>query len=46
MAVLRELLEGGKITPIIDSSYPRSEIHAAFRHLVEDELHGKVVLTP
>jgi NADPH:quinone reductase-like Zn-dependent oxidoreductase len=45
MAVLRELLEAGKITPIIDSTYPLGEIHEAFRHLVEDELHGKVILT-
>jgi len=45
MAVLRELLEAGKITPVIDSAYPLSEVHEAFRHLVEDELHGKVVLT-
>ncbi len=45
MAVLRELLEAGKITPTIDSSYPLSEVHEAFRHLVEDELHGKVILT-
>jgi len=46
MAVLRELLEAGKITPIVDSTYPLSEVHEAFRHLVEDELHGKVILTP
>lgn len=45
MAVLREFLEAGKITPIIDSTYPLSEVHEAFRHLVEDELHGKVILT-
>jgi NADPH:quinone reductase-like Zn-dependent oxidoreductase len=45
MAILRELLEAGKITPIIDSTYPLSDVHEAFRHLTEDELHGKVILT-
>ncbi len=45
MAALRELLESGKVTPIIDSAYPLSEAHEAFRHMVEDETHGKVVLT-
>jgi len=45
MAVLRELLEAGKITPIIDSTYPLRETREAFRHMIEDELHGKVILT-
>jgi NADPH:quinone reductase-like Zn-dependent oxidoreductase len=46
MAVLRELLEAGKITPIIDSTYPLSEVREAFRHMMEDETQGKVILTP
>lgn len=45
MAVLRELLESGDITPTIDSTFPLSEVSAALRHTMEDELHGKVVLT-
>lgn len=45
MAELRELLEAGKITPVIDSAYPLSEVREAFRHMIEDDLHGKVVLT-
>jgi NADPH:quinone reductase-like Zn-dependent oxidoreductase len=46
MANLRELLETGKITPIIDSTYPLSEVREAFRHMIEDEIHGKVIITP
>ena len=46
MAVLRQLLEAGKITPVIDSSYPLSEVREAFRHMIEDELHGKVIVSP
>lgn len=45
MGALRALLEAGKITPVIDSTYPMSEVHEAFRHMIEDELHGKVMLT-
>jgi NADPH:quinone reductase-like Zn-dependent oxidoreductase len=44
MAVLRELLESGKITPVIDSIYPLSETREALRHLIEDELRGKVII--
>ena len=46
MAVLRELLEAGKVTPVIDSTYPLSEVREAFRHMMEDETRGKVILTP
>jgi NADPH:quinone reductase-like Zn-dependent oxidoreductase len=46
MAVLRELLEAGKITPIIDSTYPLGDVREAFRHMMEDETKGKVILTP
>jgi NADPH:quinone reductase-like Zn-dependent oxidoreductase len=45
MAILRECLEAGKLTPIIDSTYPLNEVREAFRHLVEDDLHGKVIIT-
>jgi len=45
MAVLRNLLEVGKITPIIDSTYHLGDVREAFRHMIEDELHGKVILT-
>jgi NADPH:quinone reductase-like Zn-dependent oxidoreductase len=44
MAILRELLEAGKITPVIDSTYPLSEVQEAFRHMIEDELQGKVII--
>jgi len=46
MAVLRELLEAGKITPIIDRTYPLSEASGAIRHLIEGEPRGRIVLTP
>ncbi len=46
MAVLRELLEAGKITPIIDSTYPLSQTREAFRRMIAGEPRGKVIITP
>jgi NADPH:quinone reductase-like Zn-dependent oxidoreductase len=46
IALLRELLQTGKITPIIDSTYHLSDVRKAFRHMIEDELQGKVIITP
>lgn len=43
---LGELLETGKITPIIDSTYPLDQVRGAFRHLIDDEPRGKVIITP
>lgn len=45
MMVLRELLEAGKITPIIDRNYELSEIADAFWYLGEGHAQGKIVLT-
>ena len=44
LAVLKELLESGKITPIIDRTYPLSEISEAFRYLDQGHARGKVVI--
>ncbi len=43
--VLRELLEAGTVTPVIDRRYELSEIADAFRYLGEGHARGKVVLT-
>ncbi|NIP58743.1 MAG: zinc-binding dehydrogenase [Gemmatimonadetes bacterium] len=45
IANLREHLEAGTITPVVDSAYPLAELREAFRHMIEDELRGKVILT-
>jgi len=45
LAILGELLEAGRLTPVIDSTYPLVEVREAFRHMIEDETLGKVVLT-
>lgn len=46
IAVLRDLLAAGTITPVVDGTYPLEEVREAFRHMIEDEPVGKVVLVP
>jgi len=45
MEVLRDLLETGKVTPVIDRRYELSEIANALRYLGEGHAQGKVVIT-
>jgi NADPH:quinone reductase-like Zn-dependent oxidoreductase len=45
MAVLKEFLEAGKLTPVIDRTYPLSEVPEAIRYLEEGQARGKVVIT-
>jgi NADPH:quinone reductase-like Zn-dependent oxidoreductase len=45
MTVLRNLLEAGKVTPVIDRRYELSEIADAFRYLGEGHSQGKNVVT-
>jgi NADPH:quinone reductase-like Zn-dependent oxidoreductase len=44
MEALRELLEAGKLTPVIDARYELSEIADAFRYMGEGHPRGKVVV--
>jgi NADPH:quinone reductase-like Zn-dependent oxidoreductase len=45
LIVLKELIESGKITPVIDKTYPLSEVPEAIRYLEEGRARGKVVIT-
>jgi NADPH:quinone reductase-like Zn-dependent oxidoreductase len=45
MAVLQELLEAGKVTPVIDRRYDLSDVADAFRYLGEGHAKGKIVVT-
>lgn len=42
---LSELLETGKVTPVIDRCYPLSEVPEALRYLGKGHARGKVVIT-
>jgi NADPH:quinone reductase-like Zn-dependent oxidoreductase len=43
--VLRDLMESGKVSPVIDRTYKLSETQAALRYLEEGHARGKVVIT-
>ncbi len=45
LVVLKELLEAGKVAPVIDRRYPLSEAAEAIRYLEEGHARGKVVIT-
>ena len=43
--VLKDLIEAGKITPVIDRTYPLAEVPEAIRYLEEGHARGKVVIS-
>src|SRR5437016_5298238 len=45
LTILRELMEAGKVTPVIDRCYSLSEVPQAIRHLEEGHARGKIVIT-
>jgi NADPH:quinone reductase-like Zn-dependent oxidoreductase len=45
LTILGDLMQAGKVTPVIDRRYPLSEVAAAIRYLEEGHARGKVVIT-
>jgi NADPH:quinone reductase-like Zn-dependent oxidoreductase len=45
LIVLKELIESGKVTPVIDRTYPLAEVPEAIRYLEQGHARGKVVIT-
>lgn len=45
LLVLKELIEAGKVTPVIDRTYPLSQTAEAIRYLEQGHVRGKVVIT-
>ncbi|HYW37087.1 MAG TPA: NAD(P)-dependent alcohol dehydrogenase [Terriglobales bacterium] len=45
LAIMRELMTTGKVTPVIDKRYRLSEVPEAIRYLEEGHARGKVVIT-
>ena len=45
LTVMRELMEAGKVTPVIDKRYKLSEVPKAIRYLEEGHARGKLVIT-
>lgn len=44
LTMLRDLMQAGKVTPVIDRRYPLSEVPGAIRYLEEGHARGKVVI--
>ena len=45
LLVLKDLIESGKVTPVIDRTYPLVEVPQAMRYLEGGHTQGKVVIT-
>ncbi len=45
LAFIIELIESGKVIPVIDRQYPLSKVPEALRYLGEGRAKGKVVIT-
>jgi NADPH:quinone reductase-like Zn-dependent oxidoreductase len=43
--LLVELIEAGKVTPVIDRTYSLSEVAEAIRYLETKHARGKVIIT-
>jgi NADPH:quinone reductase-like Zn-dependent oxidoreductase len=41
---MNEIMEAGKVIPLIDQQYPLSELPRAMRHFAEGHPHGKIVI--
>ncbi len=44
LVLIKELLEAGKVVPVIDRRYPLNEVPEAIRYLEEGHARGKVVI--
>ena len=45
LAFMNELLEAGKVAPVIDKAFPLSEAAEAVRYYADKNPQGKVVIT-
>jgi len=45
LAILGDMMQAGKVTPVIDRRYSLSDVPAAIRYLEEGRARGKVVIT-
>jgi NADPH:quinone reductase-like Zn-dependent oxidoreductase len=45
LIALTELVEAGKVAPVIDRTYPLTDVAVAIRHLLDGQARGKVVVS-
>ena len=44
LVALSELVESGKVTPVLDKTYPLSDVPAAIRYMIDGHAQGKIVI--
>jgi NADPH:quinone reductase-like Zn-dependent oxidoreductase len=44
LAVLADLMQAGKVTPVIDRRFPLNEVPAAIRYSEEGHARGKIII--
>ena len=42
---VRQLIETGQVTPIVDRTYPLAEVPDALRHLESGQARGKIAIS-
>ena len=42
---MRQLIESGQVTPIVDETYPLAEVPDALRHLEAGQARGKIAIS-
>ena len=45
LVVLKELIEAGKVTPVIDRTFPLGDVPDAIRYLESEKARGKLIVT-
>ena len=45
LIVLTELVESGKVTPVVDRIYPLEDAAAAIRHMLDGKARGTLVVS-
>ena len=45
LAVLKEMLESGKVKPVVDRRYTLAEVAEALRYLGQGHAQGRIVIT-
>ncbi len=46
MTALKEFLQSGRLTPIIDRTYPLDKVPEAMRYMQDGNAKGKIIITP
>ena len=44
LVFIADLIDAGRVKPVIDATYPMSEAREAFRYVEEEHPRGKVVI--